>query len=59
MIPRGSIDAPGIEGDDRPTSLSCKRGGDKSDDLLPQMQECSGSTALEGVAEVRRRSHDS
>ena len=33
MIPKGSKDAPGIEGDDRPASLSVKRSGDKSDDL--------------------------
>ena len=33
MVPKGSKDAPGIEGDDRPASLSVKRGDDKSDDL--------------------------
>ena len=32
-IPRGSKDAPGIEGGDKPVSLSVKRGDDKSNDL--------------------------
>ena len=32
-IPKGSKHAPGIEGNDRPVSLSIKRGDDMSDDL--------------------------
>ena len=32
-IPRGNKDAPSVESDDRPASLSGKRGDDKSDDL--------------------------
>ena len=32
-IPRGSKDAPSAESDDKPVSLSSKRGDDKSDDL--------------------------
>ena len=42
MIPKGSKDALGIEGDDRPASLLVKRGDDKSDDLLPWMQDATG-----------------
>ena len=32
-IPNGRNDAPGIEGDGRPASLSIRRGDDKSNDL--------------------------
>ena len=32
-IPKGCKNAPSIKGDDRPVSLSGKRGDDKSDDL--------------------------
>ena len=47
MIPEDSKDALGIEGDDRPASLSGKRGDDESDDLLPRMQDATGIPHLE------------
>ena len=41
-IPMGRKDALGIVGDDRPASLSVKKGDDKLDDSLPRMQVAMG-----------------
>ena len=37
MIPKGSNDVHGIEGDDRPANLLVMRGDEKSDDVSPRM----------------------
>ena len=52
MIPKGNKDASGIEGDDRPASLSVKRGDDKSDNLLPRMQDTMGNNALTAFCHI-------